>query len=159
MHYALVFSTSKVKTTTQRASSWLQSFHNSLTFLHPQTEGTRLAPGTAAEIYCELSSKQRYPDIIHSQALATLRHQADRSRIDVNLIPRKNRRKSILPADMDKTIITSESIDELAKAAGLEKQIIQITRRAMTGKIDFRTALIKRAAMWLGNLNLYWIKL
>ena len=52
---------------------------------------------------------------------------------------------------MDKTIITSESIDELAKAAGLDKQIIQITRHAMTGKIDFEAALIERVAMLAGK--------
>ena len=151
MHYALVFSTSKVKTKSRTASAWLKSFHNSLTFLQPQTNGMWLAPGTAAEIHCKLTNKQKYPDIVHSQAFTALRLQASHARIDVNLIPRKNRRKAILIADMDKTVITSESINELAKAAGLDKQIFQITRRAMTGKIDFEAALIERAAILAGK--------
>ena len=48
---------------------------------------------------------------------------------------------------MDSTIIKEESLDELAKLIGLEKQISRITEEAMNGKIDFQEALIKRVSM------------
>ena len=56
--------------------------------------------------------------MMHSPAFQALRNQADEAAIDVNLVPVENRRKTILMADMDSTIITSESLDELAIAAG-----------------------------------------
>ena len=61
--------------------------------------------------------------------------------LDVNIIKSESiRRKKLLLADMDSTIIKEESLDELAKLIGKEKEIIQITKEAMKGKIDFKTA-------------------
>ena len=59
----------------------------------------------------------------------------------MNLVPADNRRKAILIADMDSTIITSESLDELAMLAGIGEQVAAITRRSMAGELDFETAL------------------
>ena len=68
--------------------------------------------------------------------------------IDFNLInPQKTRIKKLLLADMDSTIIQEESLDEIAKLIGLEKEISIITHNAMNGKIDFEQALIQRVAM------------
>ena len=44
-----------------------------------------------------------------------------------------------------------KTYDELAKAAGLDNKIVQITKRAMTGEIDFEAALIERAALLAGK--------
>ena len=68
--------------------------------------------------------------------------------IDFNLIKTvKERKKKLLLADMDSTIIKEESLDELAKLIGLEKEVSIITEKAMNGEIDFQEALIKRVSM------------
>ncbi|OYV40825.1 MAG: phosphoserine phosphatase SerB, partial [Acidocella sp. 20-61-6] len=60
------------------------------------------------------------------------------------------RRKALLVADMDSTIVTSETLDELAAFAGLKDKIAEITKRAMNGEIDFPTALRERVGMLRG---------
>src|SRR5690625_3013300 len=63
------------------------------------------------------------------------------SGIDVNCIPAANRRKRLLIADMDSTIITVECIDEIAEAAGLRDQVQPITEKAMRGEIPDRKSV------------------
>lgn len=70
--------------------------------------------------------------------------------IDVNCIPAGNRRKRLLIADMDSTMITVECIDEIAAAAGLRDQVQPITERAMRGEIPFEEALRARVALLEG---------
>ncbi len=60
------------------------------------------------------------------------------------------RRKSLLVADMDSTIITAECIDELADFAGLREQVSKITERAMRGELDFEAALKSRVSLLKG---------
>jgi phosphoserine phosphatase len=60
------------------------------------------------------------------------------------------RRKRLLVADMDSTIIGQECIDELADFAGLKERVAEITERAMQGEIDFRGALRERVALLKG---------
>ncbi len=60
------------------------------------------------------------------------------------------RRKRLLIADMDSTIVTSETLDELAAFAGLKEKVAAITARSMNGEIDFATALRERVAMLEG---------
>ncbi len=62
----------------------------------------------------------------------------------------RGRRKALLIADMDSTIVTSETLDEIAAYAGIKDQIAAITRRSMNGQIDFATALRERVAMLKG---------
>ncbi|MDB5370808.1 MAG: phosphoserine phosphatase SerB [Roseomonas sp.] len=62
----------------------------------------------------------------------------------------EGRRKMLLVADMDSTIITAETLDELAAFAGVQDQIAAITRRSMNGEIDFATSLRERVAMIAG---------
>lgn len=71
-------------------------------------------------------------------------------RVDLNVVPREARRKKLLVADMDSTIIGCECIDELADMAGLKPQIAEITERAMRGALDFNDALKKRVALLKG---------
>ena len=52
---------------------------------------------------------------------------------------------------MDSTIIKEESLDELAKLIGKEKEIVLITKNAMEGKIDFKKALFERVSMLKGT--------
>ena len=57
--------------------------------------------------------------------------------VDVNVVPAANRRKKLLIADMDSTIINCECLDELADMAGLKAQVSAITERAMRGELEF----------------------
>lgn len=81
---------------------------------------------------------------------AHLRDYLADDRIDCFLIPPENRRKKLLMADMDSTIVTSETLDELAESAGIKDQVAEITARAMNGELDFKEALRERVALLKG---------
>ena len=71
--------------------------------------------------------------------------------IDCNFIKNTaKRKKKLLLADMDSTIIKEESLDELAKQIGKEKEVSYITNEAMNGRLDFKKALIDRVAILKG---------
>jgi phosphoserine phosphatase len=70
--------------------------------------------------------------------------------IDVLTVKPRGRRKALLLADMDSTIIQGETLDELAAFAGIGAKIAAITARAMNGELDFQTALRERVAMLKG---------
>jgi phosphoserine phosphatase len=61
---------------------------------------------------------------------------------------RRNRRLAVF--DMDSTLIEAEVIDELAKAAGVGDQVVEITERAMRGELDFRASFTERLALLKG---------
>jgi phosphoserine phosphatase len=69
---------------------------------------------------------------------------------DANVVPAEGRRKRLLIADMDSTIIGVECIDELADFAGLKAEVAAITDAAMRGELDFEAALIARVALLRG---------
>jgi phosphoserine phosphatase len=69
---------------------------------------------------------------------------------DINVVPAANRRKKLLIADMDSTIIACECLDELAGMAGLKPRIAAITERAMRGEIAFEAALRERVGLLKG---------
>jgi len=96
-----------------------------------------LSPGEAADIPCP------GPGAPIAEALAGLP-------IDWAILPAANRRKRLLVADMDSTIVTSETLDELAAAAGHGAAVAAITRRSMAGEVDFASALRERVAMLRG---------
>jgi phosphoserine phosphatase len=70
--------------------------------------------------------------------------------IDLIVQPAAKRRKQLLIADMDSTIIGQECIDELAEFAGLKAEISAITDCAMRGELDFEAALVERVDMLKG---------
>jgi phosphoserine phosphatase len=70
--------------------------------------------------------------------------------IDVVVQPVAARRKKLLLADMDSTMIGQECIDELADFAGLKAHVAGITERAMRGEIEFEPALRERVALLKG---------
>ena len=102
---------------------------------------TRLAPGEACDIPFEGDA---------GSALAALRRALGGRPIDVNVIPAAGRRKHLIVADMDSTMIRQECIDELAAEVGLRDQIAAITERAMRGEIEFAPALRERVALLKG---------
>lgn len=71
-------------------------------------------------------------------------------RIDLNVQPTEGRRKRMLLADMDSTMIGQECIDELADEAGVGERVKDITARAMNGELDFEGALTERVALLKG---------
>ena len=102
-----------------------------------------LEPGVAADVF-----------FAHED---DLRPVADRLRlalapasVDVIVQPVACRRKMLLVADMDSTMIAQECIDELADCRGLRAQISAITEQAMRGEVDFEAALRARVALLAG---------
>jgi len=70
--------------------------------------------------------------------------------IDAVALSPEGRRKRLLVADMESTIIENEMLDELAEFLGLRERIAAITARAMNGEIDFAGALIERVGLLKG---------
>ncbi|HSG95857.1 MAG TPA: phosphoserine phosphatase SerB [Afifellaceae bacterium] len=70
--------------------------------------------------------------------------------IDFGIVPAARRRKQLLIADMDSTMIGQECIDELAAEIGAGETVAAITEQAMRGDIAFRPALRQRAALLEG---------
>jgi phosphoserine phosphatase len=67
--------------------------------------------------------------------------------LDLVVQPAQGRRKRMLLADMDSTMIQQECIDELADMAGVGAHVAGITARAMNGELDFEAALLERVAL------------
>jgi phosphoserine phosphatase len=83
---------------------------------------------------------------LRARVAAAFEHQP----VDVCVQPAEGRRKRLLVADMDSTIIACECLDELADFAGLKAEIAAVTERAMAGEIPFETALTERVARLAG---------
>ncbi len=98
-----------------------------------------LSPGEAADIFVTAQ-----PD------LARARAALEGAAVDMLVTRERGRRKGLLVADMDSTIVTGETLDELAAFAGVGEQVAAITRRSMNGEVDFRDALRERVAMLKG---------
>ncbi|WP_457583747.1 phosphoserine phosphatase SerB [Ensifer canadensis] len=83
-------------------------------------------------------------------AEAALRGALNGTPVDVAVQDADTRRKKLLIADMDSTMIGQECIDELAAEVGLKDKVAAITARAMNGEIAFEPALIERVALLKG---------
>jgi phosphoserine phosphatase len=70
--------------------------------------------------------------------------------LDGVVVPAAGRRKKLLLADMESTMIENEMLDELAEFLGLREKIAGITARAMNGEIDFAGALTERVGLLKG---------
>ncbi len=78
-------------------------------------------------------------------------HQITRAEgVDINCVAGAGRRKKLLIADMDSTIIPVECIDEVADFAGVREQVVAITEPAMRGDLSFEEALVARVALMKG---------
>jgi phosphoserine phosphatase len=73
------------------------------------------------------------------------RHPIDAATVSIH-----NRRKRLLLADMDSTMIHQECIDELGVVAGVGDRIKAVTARAMRGELDFEEALLERVSLLKG---------
>lgn len=97
----------------------------------------------AADTACDIP----FDDIAPADARAGLQAALGATPVDIAVQQRDGRRKHLLIADMDATIVVGETLDELAAHAGLKDRIAAITARAMRGEIDFPGALRERVAM------------
>jgi phosphoserine phosphatase len=88
-----------------------------------------------------------FDDLAPDQADAGIRAALGGTAIDVLSQASAGRRKQLLVADMEATIIANEMLDELAELAGIQPQIAAITQRAMNGEIEFTGALRERVAL------------
>jgi phosphoserine phosphatase len=86
----------------------------------------------------------------HRVAAAALRAALGGARIDVVVQQAAGRRKRMLLADMDSTMIGEECVDELADFIGQKTRVAAITERAMRGEIEFASALRERVALLAG---------
>jgi phosphoserine phosphatase len=99
-----------------------------------------LAPDVAAEFPLERMPDNRWEVWEALQARG----------IDLAVQPAAGRRKRLLVADLDSTMIGQECIDELAAEAGVGAHVAGITARAMNGELDFEGALRERVALLEG---------
>lgn len=99
-----------------------------------------LEPGVAAEFPLESMPLNRWDVWEGLQGL----------RVDLVVQKAEGRRKRVLLADMDSTMIQQECIDELADEAGVGARVAEITRRAMNGELDFESALRERVGLLKG---------
>ena len=93
----------------------------------------------------------RLIEISKPYEIESLRARFDRNAIDVNILTKAPQKKQILLSDMDCTIITTESLDELSEFAGKGDVIKAITKRAMAGELDFLQALHERLSILAGE--------
>jgi phosphoserine phosphatase len=90
-------------------------------------------------------------DAIEPRAAADgVRAALDSRPVDVVVQPAERRRKKLLLADMDSTMIGQECIDELADYVGKKAHVAAITERAMRGEIEFAPALRERVGLLAG---------
>jgi phosphoserine phosphatase len=103
-------------------------------------EARWLDPGVAAEFVLDRVPENRWEVWESLQAM----------RIDMVVQRAEGRRKRLLIADMDSTMIRQECIDELADEAGVGARVADITARAMNGELDFEGALRERVGLLKG---------
>ncbi|HEV7371263.1 phosphoserine phosphatase SerB [Arenibaculum sp.] len=101
-----------------------------------------LAPGIA----CDLPFAGLSPDQATAAAAAALPGR----RIDLIAQPSAGRRKRLLVADMESTVIQQEMLEELADLVGIRERITEITWRAMNGEVDFADSVRERVGLLRG---------
>jgi phosphoserine phosphatase len=106
------------------------------------SEPSWLAPGEACDLVLDT--------ITLAQAEEIARTSVRGAGIDIVVQPIADRRKRLLVADLESTIIENEMLDELAERRGIRPRVAEITRRAMNGEIDFITALEARVTLLKG---------
>ncbi len=104
-----------------------------------------LAPGIAVDVAFTPGD-----GFDQATCIATLRQALEELPLDIAVQPVLNRRKKLLVADMDSTMIGQECIDELADFVDMKDHVSAITERAMRGEIAFEPALRERVALLKG---------
>ena len=123
---------------------------------HAETTIAALAAAGASNIAADWLSPGRaldlnFQDLAPAKAAPAVHAALIDLPTDINAQSASVRRKQFLIADMDSTIITHESLDELADFIGIRDQVEPITARAMRGEIDFEAALRDRVRLLAGQ--------
>jgi len=106
------------------------------------------SPSQAEWLFDEVAADIRFSSTDDIRTISDrLRQALSELPVDVVVQPQADRRKKLLLADMDSTMIGQECIDELADFAGLKAHVAAITERAMRGEIAFEPALRERVAL------------
>jgi phosphoserine phosphatase len=98
----------------------------------------------ARDIACEIAGPRSADPVMAARQVIAGRP------VDAALVASDHRRKQLLVADMDSTMINEECLDELADAVGIKAEVAGITARAMNGEIDFEQALRTRVGLIRG---------
>lgn len=103
-----------------------------------------LTPRIACEFPCTITDR--------ISAIKAARNIVGSTPIDVCCVPLRKRRKKLLVADMDSTIITFETFDEIVANSNPEirTKVLELTTRAMAGEMDYATSFRKRASLLKG---------
>lgn len=114
-----------------------------------------LAPGVAVDVAFlidddDAEAAAAYKDNLLAELATDIRDIIAGEPVDVVIQPHDGRRKKLMVADMDLTMIAQECIDELADYAGFKTRVAAITERAMRGEIAFEPALRERVALLKG---------
>ncbi|MBS1072599.1 phosphoserine phosphatase SerB [Gluconobacter cerinus] len=103
-----------------------------------------LSEGEAVDIPCPTPGPG-------AASAATIRATLAPYQVDTLLLKTRGRRKAVLVADMDSTVVTGETLDEMAAVLGVGEQVAAITRASMNGEIDFETSIEQRVALLAGK--------
>ncbi|RAK56608.1 phosphoserine phosphatase SerB [Phenylobacterium deserti] len=129
----------------------------SLTFVSPEPEAAASAYHKAQALLNGMEGRQLgaaawdiLADVSEDKVRAAAIEAADGLPVDFAVQAGQGRRKRLLLADMDSTIINVECLDELADYAGVKDQVSEITERAMRGELQFEGALRERVGMLKG---------
>lgn len=106
-----------------------------------------LAEGRACDIFFDGADAKEVTLVLRN---ALVNKEGVALPVDFIVQPKEGRRKQMLIADMDSTIINQECIDELADAIGIKEKVSGITERAMNGELDFKEALRERVMLLKG---------
>ena len=103
-----------------------------------------LAPQRACDLFFTGVSLER----AEARIRTLFAEQFDDAKLDLIVQDSVNRRKRLVAADLESTLIENEMLDELASFIGVRSKVAEITRQAMNGEIDFATALKTRVALF-----------
>jgi phosphoserine phosphatase len=147
------------------AAAAVCSFMNSVLVLIAPSGGEPLADGIVAAVRGSLNGQDAgatrwlspgraceipFAGVAPAKAAGAARRALGGRRIDCAALPAEGRRKKLLVADMDSTIVAGEMLDDLADFAGLKERVAAITARAMNGEIEYKDSLRARVALLEG---------
>ena len=105
-----------------------------------------LAPGQACDLFFGGAERDRAAAVVRRAMARGL----PGARVDLFVQAAADRRKRLIVADLESTLIENEMLDELAELIGVKSEVAEVTRKAMNGEIDFAAALKSRVALFKG---------
>lgn len=113
-------------------------------------ENLRNAWGGGAAVWLSIGEAAEFAVQVQPDNQWTVWEDLQAAGVDLVVQPTEGRRKRMLLADMDSTMIRQECIDELAAEAGVGARVAAITAKAMNGELDFESALLERVGLLKG---------